>query len=230
MQFTETYKCLSNQINYHGTDMKYKTWLKKQPDLKAAFLYVNFYQAVQSAWQKKKQFEYIDEAEAVSLCLQYLQKNVKKMEQDEKRYTSSYVHVVCMNCLSSLHWRKCDRKRYENETSTTVFTAEGEFDLTSVMASNHVEHYNTPEFEYGCKDTLGFVHNCMGLRYEKLAYCLINNSSTRKVSKSNRNFNSNPFSKVGIKDSEKVVMLFVLKCALQKYVSENRPDLVSYLT
>lgn len=230
MQFAETYKCFSNQINYHGTDMKYSTWLKKQSDLKAAFLYVNFYPAVQSAWYKKKQFEYIDESEAVSLCLQYLQKNVRKIEQDRERYTSSYVHVVCLNCLSSLHWRKCDRDRYCRETSTVVVTSEGEFDLTSVLSSTYVEHYDTPEFELECEDVFSFVRRCLGVKYEKFAYCLMNNASTRKVSKSNRNFDVNPFSNVSIKESEKVMMRYVLKYVLHQYVSTYRPDLVAYLT
>lgn len=229
MQFKETYNCLSSQINYHGTNMKYSTWLKKQSDLKAAFLYVNFYSAVQSAWYRKKQFEFIDESEAVSLCLQYLQKNVKKIENDKNRYTASYIYTVCVNCMSILHWRKCDRLRYNTECSTVIMKGDKEVDVLSVIADNRVEEYNKPEFEYQCKEFVEFVSVHMGIKYEKLIYSLINNTTTRRTSKSNINYANNPLSNVSVRKEEIPHMMKVLKVVATYYIVRYRPDLLCYL-
>lgn len=230
MQFKETYKCLSNQINYHGTNMKYSTWMRKQSDLKAAFLFVNFYSAVQSAWYRKKQFEFIDEAEAVSLCLQYLQKNVKKIEKDKNRYTPSYIYTVCVNCMSILHWRKCDKLRYNSECSSVVVRLGKEFDVLSIVPDVREEDYNKPEFEYQCCNLVEFVSLNLGVKYEKLLYSLINDKMTvRKVNKSNVNYDINPLAEVSIGVHDLPYMKKVLRCVAEYYILKYRPDLLSYI-
>lgn len=227
MQFTETYRVLSNRLNFHGSNMKYSTWRKKPEDLKAAYLYVNFFKAVQSAWYRKKQFEFIDEAEAVSLCFQYLQKNVSKIENDPKRYTSSYVYTVCLNCMSILHWRKKDRARYKTEVSVVVKTDCGElFDILSVVPDTRAESYNLPEFEYSCKGLVESLSEDLGPKYEKLAYFLAYGSSLRAVSKRSANYDINPLSKVSVSKSEVPAMIKTLKEYCVRYVVLHRPDLV----
>lgn len=230
MQFRETYKCLSSQLHYNGSDMKYSTWMRKQPEHKAAFLYVNFFSAVQSAWYKKSSFKFIDEAEAVSLVLQYLQKNVAKIEHDRNRYKPSYIHTVCVNCMSILHWRKCDRERNEKETSL-IFEHDGEeFEILSILPGTDDSEYEDPQVEYGVPDLEDVLCKLCDDKYAKLIYHLINpQMSLRRVSKKNVNYDCNPFSDVYVPQSEVPCMIENIRKIAKAYIVSYRPDLLSYL-
>ena len=231
MQFQSTYNCLANQLNYHSHNMKYSTWSHKPSDTKAAYLFLNFFPAINSAWYKKKTFAFIDEAEAVSLVLQYLSKNVAKIDKDKKRYTSSYIYTVCVNCMSILHWRKCDRARNELEISSIVVHDGKEFDIFSVIVSRCEESYNKPEFEFSCCSLEQYVHVMLGIKYEKLLYHMADptNVLLRKTRKTNENYHANPFSDIGISKNEVQSMKEVLKECVTDYIYRYRPDLISYV-
>ena len=229
MQFYDTYQCLAAQIGYYGHDMSYKTWLRKDDSLKASYLFVNFYPAVQNAWNRKKTFRFIDEAEAVSLVLQYLQKNVDKIKHDSKRYTKSYIYTVCVNCMAILHWRKCDRERSEKEGSF-VFEQDGqEFDVISICADESEEEYNLPEFEYECESVFDVVSS-MGIKYEKLATVVSSGESNfSKTRKSNPNYEKNPLASVSVSRKDVDWMMDDIRSSLSVYIVNNRPDLLKYV-
>lgn len=227
MQFHETYNCLASQLNYRGRDLSYKKWLSKDEDLKSSYLFVNFYDAVSNAWRRKSTFTFIDEAEAVSLVLQYLQKNVSKIKSDSKRYTSSYIYTVCFNCMAILHWRKCDRTRAQLETSLTVTHNGEEFDLLQVVSSTTVEEFDVTD---QLSSNLFDVVALMGVEYENLAYHLVSpDISLNRTSSRGKDRNTNPFADVRVSKKNVQQMTEQIKRRIASYMIHNRPDLVEYL-
>lgn len=219
MDFKEAYKNISKQIRYSDNNMSFKKWNKKPEDLKAAFLYVNFYRNIVNAWYRAR-FSYVDECTAVSIVFQYLQKNVKKISNDKKRYTGSYIYKVCFNCIRDLHWiaKVSDIDKYE--VSSIMQSSEGEFDyLDNIISTNNYSR------EYDCFDVL----KIMGIRYEKLGYSLIGVFGLRKINPRNKNVDVNPFSDVSISKKDVDSMLEDIKEELSFYIKKCRPDLYSYI-
>lgn len=109
--------------------MSYNRWVRIPDDMKAAALYVNFFEQITLAWYKTASV-YSSDADGVSTVLQYLQKNVAKILDDSKRYTPAYIYRVAYNCLFCL-CRDNNRHRrvYDNETSNIQNGPDGEFNL-----------------------------------------------------------------------------------------------------
>ena len=81
--------------------LSYSEWCNIPDDNKAAVLYLQFFDQITLAWYKMKSV-YSVEADGVGEVLQYLQKNVDKIRNDEKRFTPAYIYKVCSNCLYCL--------------------------------------------------------------------------------------------------------------------------------
>lgn len=228
-QFVDTYRCLSSQLNYDGNPLTYKAWLRKKDNVKCAYLYLNFYSAVLSAWRKKKVFDYIDEAEAVSFCLKYLQKNVDKIKRDEARYTPSYVYTVCVNCMAILHFRKCSRERAERECSSIVVKGNDQIDLLDFVSDSVV----TKEYEVVDREvnsTLFDVVASLGVKCENVAYHLVSPQiSLSKLGPRNKAKDVDPFAEVSVRKSDLSDIVHKLRCEVARYVVNERPDLVDCL-
>lgn len=127
-QFIETrnmFRCYTHYSN----PLSFEEWVSVPADLKAAVLYVQFFAQIQTAWYKARSF-YGDECEGVSTVMQYLIKNVPIIESNPKRFTANYIYRVAYNCLYCIcHDRKCDKERFENETSNIVVYDGDELDL-----------------------------------------------------------------------------------------------------
>ena len=103
-------------------------------DLRAAALYVQFYEQITLAWYKVRSF-YTPEEDGVSTMLQYLHKNVPIIEADPKRYSSKYIYQVAFNCLYCIcHDLILERERFEREVSNIVPTNDGDVDLFDLVA------------------------------------------------------------------------------------------------
>lgn len=227
MQFVETYKCLSSQLNYCRHDMTYAQWKRKPCSLQACYLFVNFFPEVNRAW-RKAQFSYVDEAEAVSIALQYLNKNVQKIIQQPNRYKPAYIYQVCFNCIRSLHWKKCDIERFNTETSSTFEQNGVEFSVFDKIADTSSLVADAC-LDYGCDSIEQVVHS-MGVEYENVAYNLFNcKVPLRKVPKSNKNYSSNPFSDISITQEQADKLTAELKDVLTNYILDSRPDLSEYV-
>lgn len=228
-QFVDTYRCLSSQLNYDGNPLTYRSWLRKNDNVKCAYLYLNFYSAVLSAWRKKSVFDYIDEAEAVSFCLKYLQKNVEKIKSDKARYTPNYVYTVCVNCMSILHFRKCSRERAEREMSSVVVSNGNEVDLFDFVSDTVAEkEYDVVDNEVD--STLFDVVKSLGVKYENVAYHLVSSQiSLSKLGPRNKAKDVDPFAEVSVRKSDVPNILNRLRCECARYVVTKRPDLVDSL-
>ena len=116
--------------------LSYEEWMDIPQANKAAVLFVQFYEQITLAWYKTKSF-FVEEEDGVSTMLQYLIKNVPIIENDPKRFKSSYIYKVAYNCLYCIsHDIKRDIERYEKEVSNIASCTDGEVDLFDTVASN----------------------------------------------------------------------------------------------
>ena len=114
-EFYNTYLLYREYIGYKE-ELSYRKWMRLPDRFKAAALYVQFYDQITLAWYKVKTNWSIEE-EGVETVNQYLLKNVKKIEEDSKRFTPAYIYKVAWNCLYCLCIDPTKNKeRYYNET------------------------------------------------------------------------------------------------------------------
>lgn len=120
-QFRETF----NYFMLYIEDFDYKTywdWMLLDDGMKAAALYVDFYDTIVLAWSKTQK-PFIEEDTAVSTVLQYLQKNVPVIKANKSRFTPNYMYKVAFNAFYPLGRIKRDINYYYNER-------ESNYDLT----------------------------------------------------------------------------------------------------
>lgn len=136
--FAETRDLFRSYTNY-SKPLSFDEWNNLPRDHKAAVLYLQFYDQVTLAWIKLKSV-YSVEADGVAEALQYLEKNVSKIEAEPKRFTPNYIYRVMYNCLYCL-CRDPNRYKaaYENECSNVVRHGEDELDLFDTVASKNDE-------------------------------------------------------------------------------------------
>lgn len=124
-QFKETYNLFKSAIVDLNSDTYWK-WMLIPNDLKAAALYVQFYDAITLAWSKTQK-PFIEEETAVSTVIQYIIKNVEVIKEDRKRFTPNYLYKVAFNALYPLGRIQRDELAWSNRRS--MYTLESEDDL-----------------------------------------------------------------------------------------------------
>ena len=101
------------------TPLSYENWVKLPDEHKAAALFVQFYSEILSAWNRCYYSSAFQDDNAVSVVLQYLQKNVNKIANDRNRYTCEYIYTVAHNCLAEhSNLSKKTHERVEVEKSS----------------------------------------------------------------------------------------------------------------
>ena len=147
-------RCLYLESTGYTEPLSYEEWAAKPDNLKAAFLYLQFYNEIVLAWTKADCLEIGDDTEGVSTILQYLEKQVRQVQyfckanpkkkasaefrrthpdeviaverriidENPQKFSPGYIYRTAYNCLYCIcgHDRKCDKDRYENETSGIV--------------------------------------------------------------------------------------------------------------
>lgn len=132
--FVTTRNLFRDYLNY-SEPLSYAEWLLTNDDSKAAVLFVQFFDQITLAWYKTRSF-YAMEEEAVETALQYLMKNVPVIIENPKRFNAKYIYRVMFNCLYCIsHDRKCDRDRWELETSNLVNHDGQELNLFDTVAN-----------------------------------------------------------------------------------------------
>lgn len=131
-EFYETRRIFKEYIHFQFP-VTFDQWNTLPQDHKAAWLYVQYFNQIISAWYRSKSF-YASEQEGVETICQYLLKNVPVIEKNPKRFTPSYIYRVAYNCLYCIsHDRVGDRLRYELESSNVVPTSDGELDTFDLI-------------------------------------------------------------------------------------------------
>lgn len=134
VQFYETKKMFENAISVKFP-ISYETWLSLKDDLKAAALYVNFFDDITLAWTKAKS-DFTPDEEGVSVVLQYLCKNVSKIIKEPNKYSDRYIYRVAYNSMGCLRRVKRDKDYYDNTMSNFVTTEDDqEIDIFSRIPS-----------------------------------------------------------------------------------------------
>ena len=124
-EFYNTYLLYREYIGY-TKELSFKRWMRLPERFKAAALYVQFYDQITLAWYKVKTKWSIEE-EGVETINQYLIKNVKKIEEDPKRFTPAYMYKVAWNCLYCLCIDPTKNKeRYYTETPDSFSVNDGD--------------------------------------------------------------------------------------------------------
>lgn len=126
-QFEET-KNVYEQALTVNFPLSYDGWLAVRDDLKAAALYVQFYNAITLAWQKAKS-DFTPEEDGVSILMQYLIKNVPIIENSANKYCANYIYTVAYNCMGCLRRIKRDINNHKYTQSNIVCDGDDEYDL-----------------------------------------------------------------------------------------------------
>lgn len=143
-QFIETKHMFENAIGVKYP-LSYEGWLAVKDDLKAAALYVQFFDQITLAWNKGKS-DFTSDEDGVSIVLQYLNKNVPIILNNPKKYTSKYIYRVAYNCMGCL--RRVQREiNYYNLTISNIDTDSTgkEFDLFSTIVDDKSDTFETVE-------------------------------------------------------------------------------------
>ena len=183
-QFVQTRNLFCEYLTGYSENLTYEEWVQAEEDSKAALLYIRFYQEVTLAWYNAVisfNIVYVTQEDGVSQVLQYLMKNVSKINADKKRYTSNYIYRVCYNCLFDL-WltRKTDNQRSVSELSNEYVDGDTVVDLFDLVPSedDDIETQKT-------KEAVWAIIRHMGPKAEKVVNHLINPMDTlHKVSES----------------------------------------------
>lgn len=108
-------------LEYVGSEgpWDYSEWMNLNSECKAAALYCQFFNTVLLSWYKVMNSG-IPVEDGISEILQYITKNVEKIENDEKRYTERYIYTVCHNCLVDL----TRRRKFEYTSNECVLSVD----------------------------------------------------------------------------------------------------------
>ena len=197
--------------------ISYPEWMELKEDVKAAALFLNFYEPIMTAWNKVKSF-YTLEEDGVSTMLQYLQKNVPIISKEPKKYTPNYIYRVAFNCLYCIcHDLQGERLRYENEKSNIAQMGHGEeIDLFGFVPDKKTSNFD------GMADVKKFwdTIEALGPKAVKVAYYIINDDyRLRKLSKNHKNYDVDPLRDIEVKVEELGDIIYQLREALEKYKS-----------
>ena len=228
-QFIQTRNMFRDYLSGYSKSPNYNEWKNAAEDDKAALLFVTFYQEITLAWYNavtSNGVVYVSQEDGVSTVIQYLMKNVEKIEEDEKRYTPQYIYQVCYNCLLSL-WRTrtTDMQRcavevspdFEVESAGCIlgknFKEGGVVNLWDLVPSED-EDLETQQ----TKEAVWNIIRHMGPKAEKVVNHLINPSDTlHKVS-----------SKSSERATDRLADVSVTKAEYEEILAELRIKLAPY--
>lgn len=209
--FAETRKQFIMGTRY-SRPLSYEEWMMIPEEHKAAVLFVQFYDEITLAWYKTKSF-FVVEEDGVSTTLQYLIKNVPIIENDPKRFKSSYIYRVAYNCLYCIsHDIKRDIERWEKEVSNIVCYGEDQLDLFDTISASNC---NAQE-ELDKEEFWALIEN-MGVKTQKVVNHLLNGESLNKVSKRSASYATDPLRDISVSVDEMEQIIAELRVKLSKF-------------
>ncbi len=141
-QFIKTRNMFENAIGVKYP-LTYEGWLAVRDDLKAAALYVNFFDEIKLAWSKAKS-DFTSDEDGVSVVMQYLIKNVPIIIDESKRYNPKYIYRIAYNCMGCLRRVKRESDHYNLTTSNYISDCQGEeSDLFATMIGDDSDMLET---------------------------------------------------------------------------------------
>ena len=215
-QFVETYNMFMEHLG-SPKDVSYDDWMRADAEDKAALLFVHFYEAITQAWYNavtQYNIVYVSSDEGVSTVLQYLMKNVSKIEVDEKRYTHTYIYRVCYNCLSAFCGTQgTARQRCSSEISNEYTDGDVQVNLFDLVPATD-EDLETIQARAAIENIIRH----MGPKAEKVVNHLINPDDTlHKISQSSSERPIDRLADVSVSKSEYEAIIAELRVKLAPY-------------
>lgn len=204
-------------------DLSFNEWNSLPRELKSIALYLVYFNEIVLAWEKANTLDFIECEEGVEIITQYLEKNVSVIENNPARYTASYIYKVAYNCMYCIcHDRKRDKDRLANEMSAIVVKDGEEFNLLD-LASNKRDAYDELENDSFESEFWAVIEDS-GLDTEKVMRYLLSNdaSDLKKLSKSNRQYESDPLRNVSVPLDDVPKILNSLKEKLSSVPANSR--------
>lgn len=215
--FREARNCFAEGTQFIS-NLTFQEWSEKPEDLKAAILFVQFYNEVTMAWYKTaERYPFVDEEDSLAIIMQYLQKQVDRNLMTEDKFNSAYIYQVAWNASSGLGWTQRDQNRYANEVSEVVQTAEGEVSLYDTAVDSQSGDFDSILRD---KEMMAIIAN-MGDKTQKVLNYLLNEESLRKVSTRNKTHDIDPLADVSVKNDEVEEIINEIKKVLLPFAIEK---------
>lgn len=126
--------------------LSFESWLELPDDMKAAALYVNFFETIILAYIKSTA-TCVDEEDLLSTLLQYLMKNVPVIVENKKKYNGNYIYRVSYNAMAALRRVKGANERIDHYAPRYVQTKDGdEWDTFEIVEDE--QRPMTSQLEY----------------------------------------------------------------------------------
>lgn len=190
---TKLFFCSATQFE---KSLTFEEWNNKPDDMKAALLYLQFYDSICQAWHKANPYDTVDGERGVEEMMRYLMKNAPIISADPKRYTPQYIYRIAFNCLDCVVYYHS--KPAENEISAN-YDYEGEelnlFDTTVDIDSDLHSVYESQIFDAAFWEALeGDVEA------EKVVRYLISGDpqDLKKLTKRNKRYDIDPLRDVAV--------------------------------
>lgn len=191
--FYETRDFYLNYLDYNEP-LSFEEWNNKPHELKAAFLFVQFFPEILSAWAKVNYSDFVEGEQGVSIVNQYLEKNVPKISENPKRFSPWYVYRVAYNCMYCICYDvKATQNKWKYEIPETVVKDGDEFSLYDTVVDESSSAYAKVCKNNFEKEFWSIIEDS-GLDTEKaLRYLLSGDpANLKKLSKRNKDYNMDP--------------------------------------
>lgn len=177
-QFRTTRNLYLEYLSNFQFPLTYESWLNADDEYKAVLLFVNFFDQIELAWYKER-YSYVLEEDAVETVVEYLIKNVAKLKEDPKRFTSGYIYRVAANCIYCLHEPQVAIARNNCEMSNEVSTGDDGIVNLYDLAPSEDDTYEVKQ----AKEAVWDIIAKMGPKAEAVVDRLINPTSSYSISR-----------------------------------------------
>ena len=215
-QFFQTRDMFREYLSGYPKNLTYAEWKSAAADDKAVLLYVTFFNEVTLAWFNaitSRNIVFVTQEDAISIVLQYLMKNVPKIEESEKRYTSNYIYKICYNCIGCLPRSVSGNERAALELSNEFEDGDICVNLWDLVPSED-DDLETLE----TKEAIWNVIRHMGPKAEKVVNHLINpKEPIHRTPKSSPEYEIDRLAEVSVSSAEYDAIIAELKVKLAPF-------------
>lgn len=204
-EFLETKKTFMSVFSGMKFPISYEQWNNLSSDLKAAALYVNFYDYITWTWCSFDKVSISDDY-AVSVVIKYIMKNVSIVESDPARYSGAYFRTVAFNSILGAMRPKFNE--YNILASNLIYdeNTDDVIDLYDIIGKD-----DDPYEVIKAQEALWDIIAHMGPKAEKVANHLINGDSLKKTRKDSAGYADDRLRDVSVTATEYSAIVAQLK-------------------
>ena len=208
-QFREAYNNFAAATNY-TRPLSFEEWVNKPSEQKAVLLFVQFYDQINLA-KYKADASFVSDDDELSCVLQYLNKNVSKIEDTPSKFNEKYIYRVAYNCMDCLRYIQRDKERAARETSSTI-DYEGDTLSLYDLVSNDTDFLHQIEVE----DLWNTIEG-MDISVHKVIDHILNGTSLKKSRVRSANRAKDPYADVEVTPEDEEEIMEYLRYRLEKF-------------